>query len=612
MHINPGVFGRRVPAGRFIAAAARVRPWRTALVAVLAAVAVSGCGGPRERPRPDPIEITLLGLNDFHGNLEPPRLAVNTAAPGGPAQAVPAGGAAYLASLIAQRRAANAHTALVAAGDLVGASPLVSSLFADEPTIEALNLMRLDFAATGNHEYDQGWHELLRLQTGGCERFTAKMPCQLSQPFAGARFQYLAANTVRADGRPLLPATGIRFFEQDGVRIGVGFIGLTLKNTPHMVRPSGVRGLAFEDEAASANALIAPLRAQGADVIVVLIHEGGRTRSGLQDASCAGLSGDIVPILDRLSEQVDVVISGHTHRAYLCDYARVNPAKPFLLTSAGLYGTLLTEVHLSVDVATRRVVRRSARQHIAQGQAFAGPTADVPLQRAWPVYPADPEVAALVARYSAAAAPLAAAPAGRLAAPATRQPRLNGESVMGRIVADAILAATHSAEAGGAQLAFVNPGGVRADLVPAADGGVTFGQLYSVQPFGNTLMALTLSGEQIRQLLEQQFDSGTNTVASPRILQVSHGFGYTLDRAAPAGQRIRRMRLNGQAIEPQRDYRVGVQSYLGSGGDNFSVFTHGRDITGGGLDVDALADYIRAQSAAGPMALPLAARISGR
>ena len=258
------------------------------------------------------------------------------------------------------------------------------------------------------------------------------------------------------------------------------------------------------------------------------------------------------------------------------------------------------------------MVRRSARQHIAQGQAFAGPTADVPLQRAWPVYPADPEVAALVARYSAAAAPLAAAPAGRLAAPATRQPRLNGESVMGRIVADAILAATHSPEAGGAQLAFVNPGGVRADLVPAADGGVTFGQLYSVQPFGNTLMALTLSGEQIRQLLEQQFDSGTNTVASPRILQVSHGFGYTLDRAAPAGQRIRRMRLNGQAIEPQRDYRVGVQSYLGSGGDNFSVFTHGRDITGGGLDVDALADYIRAQSAAGPMALPLAARISGR
>ena len=593
------------------AAAMSWHRWACTVAGLALAAALAACGGTGELARPRTMDITVLGFNDLHGNLAPPGLAVNAAAPDEAPVPVPAGGAAYLATLVAQQRAAHPHSVLVAAGDLIGASPMVSSLFLDEPTIEALNLMQLDFAATGNHEYDQGWHELLRLQHGGCERFTAKVPCQLSQPFAGAHFQYLAANTVRADGQPLLPATGIRFFEQDGVRIGVGFIGLTLKNTPHMVRPSGVAGLSFADEAATVNAQIAPLRAQGADVIVVLIHEGGRTRSGLQDASCAGLSGDIVPILDRLSDQVDLVVSGHTHRAYVCDYARVNPAKPFWLTSSGLYGTLLTEVQLTVDVRTRRVVRRAARQHIAQGQAFTGPRGVVPLQPAWPVLAPDPAVAALVARYEAAAAPLAAAPAGRLAAPATRQPGAHGESVLGRIVADAILAATQGPAAGGAQLAFMDPGGVRADLLPAADGRVTYGQLYAAQPFGNTLMTLTLSGAQIRQLLEQQFDSGTNTVASPRILQVSQGFDYAVDRSAPAGQRIGAMRLHGQPIEPQRAYRVGVQSYLGAGGDNFSVFTQGRDIIGGGLDVDALADYISAQSANGPMTLPLAPRIVG-
>ncbi len=233
--------------------------------------------------------------------------------------------------------------------------------------------MRLDFASTGNHEYDQGWQELLRLQDGGCERFTAKTPCQLSQPFEGVRFQYLAANTVRADSRPLLPATGIKFFEQDGASIGVGFIDQTVRNAPRMACPSGVQGLSFDDEAATADALVGPLRAQGASVIVLLIHEGSSIRSGPQDPSCDGLSGDIVPILDRLSAQVEVVISGHTHRAYLWDYAHVNLAKPFLLTSAGLYGTVLTEVRLGVDVATHRVVQRGARQHIAQGQPFAGP-----------------------------------------------------------------------------------------------------------------------------------------------------------------------------------------------------------------------------------------------
>ena len=234
---------------------------------------------------------------------------------------------------------------------------------------------------------------------------------------------------------------------------------MTLKNTPHMVRPSGVKGLQFTGEALTANALIPQLRAQGADVIVVLIHEGGATTSELQEDSCKGLSGDIVPILEQLSSEVDVVISGHTHRAYLCDYAKVNPQKPFLLTSGGLYGTLLTEVKLTVDARTRRVSHKSARQNIVQGEAFTGSAGPVALQPDFPVFAAQADVAQLVARYKAAAQPLAAAPVGRLAAAALRAPQSNGESVMGRMVADSILAATRDAAAGGAQLAFMNSGG---------------------------------------------------------------------------------------------------------------------------------------------------------
>ena len=286
------------------------------------------------------------------------------------AVAVPAGGAAYLASAIAALKASNPHHAVVSAGDMVGASPLVSALFLDEPTIEAVNRMQIDFNAVGNHEFDRGWRELLRLQHGGCEQFTVRTPCQISRPFEGARFGFLAANTVREDGQTLLPPTGLKRFHDGGATITLGFIGLTLKATPTMVSPAGVVGLRFEDEAATANALVPQLRAQGADVIVVVIHEGGGTAAGITETSCAGLSGDIVPILERLDPAIDVVVSGHTHRAYVCDYASVNPQRPFLLTSAGLYGTLVTDIALRVDTRTRRVVRKAARQVIVQGEGF--------------------------------------------------------------------------------------------------------------------------------------------------------------------------------------------------------------------------------------------------
>ena len=492
-----------------------------ALAATLTLTTLLGCAHPPGSPtRANFVDIGLIAFNDFHGNLEPPHIAIPIRSQQG-VERVPAGGAAYLASAIAQLKARHPHHAVITAGDMVSASPLVSALFLDEPTIEAVNHMQIDFSAVGNHEFDRGWQELLRLQQGGCEKFTVREPCQISKPFEGAKFRFLAANTVREDGQPLLPATGIKRFTQGDATVAVGFIGMTLKATPTMVSPAGVKGLRFEDEAATANALVPQLRAQGADVIVVAIHEGGYTDAKVLGQECSGINGDIVPILERLDPSVDVVVSGHTHQAYVCDYGRINPARPFLLTSAGQYGALLTEVSLRVDTASRQVVRKTAHNHIVQGEAFTGSQGLVLLNAVVPVYPADPFVQQLVARYKAAAEPLAQRPVGRASAPLLRVRNEALESALGNLVADAQLAATRAPQKGGAQLSFMNPGGLRADLVPDAQGQLRYGQLFSVQPFGNNIMVRTYTGAQIRAVLEQQFAGGTSTPQSPRVLSVS-------------------------------------------------------------------------------------------
>lgn len=580
-----------------------------AMVATLGAV-LARCGTalpPAEGRNPQHIDITLIGFNDLHGNLEPPRMAHTIPTPAGPV-AVPAGGMAYFASAMAALKARGPHYAVVSAGDMVGASPLLSSLFLDEPTIEAVNAMQIDFNAVGNHEFDRGWRELLRLQHGGCEKFTARQPCQISQPFAGARFGFLAANTVRTeDGRTLLPATGIKRFTEGGVTVTLGVIGLTLQATPTMVSPSGVAGLRFEDEAATANALIPQLRAQGADVIAVVIHEGGSTTAGVQETSCAGLSGDIVPILERLDPAVDVVVSGHTHQAYVCDYSRVNPARPFLLTSAGQYGTLLTDIQLRVDTRTRRVVRKAARNVIVQGEAFTSGQGHVPLTSAVPSFAADPQVQKVIDTYRTAAVPLAQRPVGQAAAALRRIPTPSLESALGNLVADAQLHATRAPEQGGAQLSFMNPGGLRADLMPDEQGLVRYGQLYAVQPFGNQLVVKTFTGAQIKAALEQQFASGSNTVQRPRVLLVSAGFSYRYDLTQPAGARISHMMLNGAPLQDDASVRVVMSSYLDSGGDNFTVLAQGRDRMVGGLDLDALETYFRDRS---PVPVPATDRIT--
>jgi 5'-nucleotidase len=583
--------------------------WAWAAACCLWGLALAGCGNPASRaPEASPphLDITLIGFNDLHGHLEPPRMALTVPGPAGPVT-VPAGGAAYLASAVASLKARGPHHAVVSAGDMVGASPLVSSLFLDEPTVEVANQMQIDFNAVGNHEFDRGWRELLRLQQGGCDQHTLREPCQISKPFAGAQFGFLAANTVHEDGRALLPATGLKRFTQDGASVTLGFIGLTLRATPTMVTPAGVAGLRFEDEAATANALVPQLKAQGADVIVVVIHEGGRTTSRGLEESCAGLSGDIVPILERLDPAVDVVVSGHTHQAYVCDYSRVNPARPFLLTSAGQYGTLLTDIQLRVDTQTRRLVRKTARNLVVQSEAFTGGQGQVAVNAALPAYAADAQVQKIIDTYRAAAVPLAQRPVGQALAAVRRTPAPSLESPLGNLVADVQLLATRSTSSGGAQLSFMNPGGLRADLVPDDQGLVRYGQLFGVQPFGNQLVVKTFTGAQIQAVLEQQFASGSNTVQRPRVLSVSQGFSYEYDLSQPPGARVSRMVLHGEPLLPDAQVRVVMSSYLDSGGDNFSVLAQGRERQVAMPDIDALEAYFRTQS---PVAPPAADRIT--
>ncbi len=555
---------------------------------LLAVLLLAGCATPRTDPAQGSATtfVQILAINDFHGNLEPPKTAIDASAWNAEsAVKVPAGGVAYLAGALKARRGGHPYSVTVSAGDMIGASPLVSSLFLDEPTISAMNESGVEFNAVGNHEFDRGSAELKRMQAGGCEQHTSRTPCAV-EPFAGARFGFLAANVLRSDGSTLFPGTAIKDFGP----VQIGIIGMTLKETATLVTPAGVAGLTFADEAASANAAVPALKLAGADAIVLLIHQGGRTSGGYNDKSCPDLDGEIVPILARLDPAIDVVISGHTHNAYVCELPRPG-RRPLLLTSAGRYGAMFTEIVLAVS-PHGGVVSHRADNIIVQGEPYTGASGAVPLQGQFPVWAKDAATAAIVDRYVAAAAPVVARVVGRLTGPITRDLTPAREHTGGNFIADAQLAATRHL---GAQIAFSNHGGVRADIVPAADGSVTFGQLFAMQPFGNNVVVRTLTGAQLTALLEQQFDSGTNTVARPNMLLPSRGFFFAYDLSRPAGQRIVEMRLDGRPIDPQASYKVAVVNFLSSGGDNFTVLTQGQPaIDANMVDVDASEAYLKA------------------
>jgi len=537
-------------------------------VAVLALVATLAVAPAGAKPS-DTVNVQILAVNDFHGNLEPP------AGSSGRIGTINAGGVEYLATHLNALRATNPNTVVVSAGDMIGASPLLSALFHDEPTIEAFNEMGLDFNAVGNHEFDEGIYELLRMQEGGCHPVDG---CLDGDDFGGAEFRYLAANVVWAkNDKPIFPAYKIRAF--NGVQIA--FIGMTLEGTPSIVTPSGISELKFLDEADTVNALIPELKQKGIETIVVLIHEGGAQVAPAPYNGCVGISGAIVDIVNRFDPAVDVVISGHTHNAYNC------VINDMIVTSAASFGRVVTDVDLTLDKQSGDVVSMSANNNIV--------TRDVAK---------DSFMTTLIAKYNAIAAPLANRVIGSITANITRTTNAAGESALGDVIADAQLYATADPANGGAVIAFMNPGGIRADLTYAGssagegDGNVTYGESFTVQPFGNNLVTVTMTGDQIKQVLEQQFNNPAP--GQTRILQISNGFTYSWSASAPVGSKVSNMMLNGQPIDLNASYRVTMNSFLADGGDNFAAFKLGTDRLGGVVDTDALEAYFTAFSPVAP------------
>src|SRR5689334_3914716 len=518
---------------------------------------------------PAPVDLRILAINDFHGYLRPPPGGITITDPEDKTRkiAVPAGGAEHMATLVSQLREGRKNTIFVAAGDLIGASPFLSAMFHDEPTIEALSMMGLEISSVGNHEFDEGKDELLRMQNGGCHPVDK---CQGPHPFTGAKFRYLAASTFeKSTGKTVFPPYEIREFGG----VPVAFIGLTLKGTPGLVSPAGVADLEFRDEAATVNALIPELKARGVEAIVVLIHEGGLPTGDYNE--CPGISGPIVDIVKKFDHAVDVVVSGHTHRAYVCEI------DGRLVTSGDKYGTLVTAIDVTLDPATRDVASAKADNVIVRTSL-----------------PKDPEQTALIDAYDTLARPIAEQPAGEITETLSRIPNTSGESALGDVVADAQLAATSGAETGGAVIALTNPGGIRTDLVRREDGSVTYADVFASQPFRNQLVTLSLSGAQIKAALEQQWSDP----ARPRILQVSKGFAYGYDATKRAGARIdtASLKLNGETIDPARSYRVTVNTYLALGGDGFTAFKDGADAQYGKYDDEALFAYVKASSPVAP------------
>jgi len=528
------------------------------------------------------VDVQLLGLNDFHGHLE--STTPGTIAPDPASPRVPAGGAEYLATHVRAKAAENRNTLVVSAGDLIGASPLLSALFHDEPTIEAMNRIGLDLNSVGNHEFDEGGAELLRMQRGGCHPVDG---CLDGTGFGGARFRFLAANVVRADsGKTLFPPYAIRKF--DGIK--VGFIGMTLEGTPDIVSPSGVAGLDFLDEAETANRYARELRRKhGVRAIVVLLHEGGVQSATGGINTCDGISGPVVDIVERTTKAVDLFMTGHTHAAYNC----VIDGRP--VTSASSFGRLLTDIDLKLDRHSKDVIEVAANNMIVTQNVFK----------------AD-DITQLVDRYSAIAAPLRDRVIGRVSADITRTADDSGENAAGNLIADAQLAATSAAGTGAAVAAFMNPGGVRADL---AAGDVTFGEAFTVQPFGNSLVTLTLTGAQLLEVLKQQWCSQD----AARVLLPSAGVHYTYSASAAAalvGQPcaaaanpVTGLTIGGVAVDPAASYRVTVNSFLADGGDKFTVLREGTDRLGGAVDTDALEAYLAPSLTGAPIAPPVLDRI---
>jgi len=577
-------------------------------LALLSAAWLAGCASgpmPAAAPATEPVTVRVIAFNDLHGNLESAGLSLPWPDPANRERALrlSAGGAAHLAGLVQSLRAGARHHITVSSVDLIGGTPLISALFLHESTIDAMNLLGLDIAAPGNHEFDAGKDELLRVMGGGCRTLPAEgnlVSCPLGK-HAPARFPHFAANVETADGKTLFPASIVRDF--GGVR--VGFIGAVTKVTPNIVVPSGVVGLKFTDEADSINREAARLSAQGVKALVAVIHEGGETGTpGLplewNDVGCPRPRGAIFDIVKRLSPEVDIVFSAHTHQGYRC----VIDGRVVMQATA--LGRGVSVADLVLDPKTGDV-DRTKTQH--RNLPVFNDRSDATLKAA--IISAEPEpwasalknaqpvaaVAERVAAYAAAAAPRAQRPVGRIAGNFDRSARSDASA--GRLVADAQWAATRTPERGGAEFALMNPGGVRTDLRCAGGAtppcSVSYGEVFSMQPFGNSLVVMTLTGAELKQMLEDQQAPGRER---PSFLIPSSSLTYDWKASAAHGQRVQNLRLAGQPVALDRNVRFTVNSFLAEGGDGVRMLVQGRNRLGGAQDVDALIAFLTANTPA--------------
>ncbi|WP_051815665.1 bifunctional metallophosphatase/5'-nucleotidase, partial [Glycomyces tenuis] len=530
------------------------------------------------------VDLQLLAINDFHGNIE---AGEGLTHPDENGVEVPAGGAEYLATHLAEAREGERYSTTVAAGDLIGASPFLSAAFGDEPTIESLGAMGVEVSSVGNHEFDKGIDDLYRHIEG-------------EDDYAGAEFPYLGANVVDEDtGEPVLEPYWIKQF-RGGVK--VGFIGMTLEGTGDIVAESGIEGIEFLDEVETADKYAEELRDKGVNSIVVLLHEGGypvEEDTGHEceslDGSGVGMSGPIVDIAEQMSSEIDIVVTGHTHQEYVCSVP--DPAgQPRMVTSASSYGRVFTEIEATYDRRTKDIVRSSVTGSNTVVERDVEP---------------DAAQSELIAGYQDDVEEVANRVVGHISEDITRGDTRAEEFALGSLIADAQLDRTADPGLGGAEIAFMNPGGVRADLLHGEDGVVTYAELFSVQPFNNYLVTMDLTGAQILTMLQQQLPGEDRETTL--FLQVSEGFTYTWDTSLEGTDQIvaDSLMLNGEPIAAEQTYRVTVNSFLADGGDSFHVLAEGQNRLFGEVDLVALeAWFAEHSSAEGPVAAPEPGRVN--
>ncbi|WP_457422477.1 bifunctional metallophosphatase/5'-nucleotidase [Roseateles sp. P5_E7] len=536
------------------------------LATALACALLGGCA---TQPPATSTELTLLSINDFHGNIQParptplmPRLPDATT---GEVKPQAAGGVAHLATALAELKAKHPDALLVAGGDLIGASPLISNLLRDEPTLAAMSQLGIAASALGNHELDAGLPELLRQARGECGANGCLWP-----GFQGPGFPYLGANVLDAKtGKPLLPTHVIK---QAG-SLKVAIAGVATRDTPQVIVAKAIQGIRFADEADTLNALVPQLKAEGAQVLVAVMHEGGvQGKDGSANDptyACPTLTGRVHDIAKRLDPAYAIIIGGHSHQAYTC---KINGR---LVVQAGSYGGWVTESRLKLDASGRVLDAQAVNHPVLQS-----------------VYAPNPALAELVARAAALTEAARTKPVSTLPRGAVRSAKEpNGDAALGNLIADSQLAFARK-QGTPADIAFMNPGGIRADLVVEAGKPTTMSDLLAIQPFGNELVALTLTGQQLWDVLQRQLPKGG---AAPRMLQPSWTLHYRWRPGADGTPQLGEILIDGKPLERARDYRIVVNNFLSEGGDEQAGFRHGRDRAVLGTDIDALVELLRSQ-----------------